>query len=303
MNILIAGGSGFVGTALVKDRLAKGDKVSIVSRKCSKSNLPCHAWDDLTSESLANFDVIVNLAGENIGEKRWSDKRKNEILSSRINTTQKIADLCSQIKENKPLLLNASAIGIYGADDAFQKKVFVESDVTDEPFKPTSFLQKVALAWEEATRVAKKNNIRVVNMRFGVVLDNRGGLLAQLKLPYLLGLGGVVGTGEQLFSWIALDDLLSAIDFVINDKSIIGAVNFVAPCVVTQREFAAIYAAHLKRFCVFKMPAWLLKLFLGQMAEELLLQGVHVKPQVLQNNGFNFKYASLAELLPSKIHQ
>jgi uncharacterized protein (TIGR01777 family) len=291
MKILIAGGTGFIGQALVADRKHKHDEVKIITRYGQQTDYI--NWSDLTINNIKSADVIINLAGANIGEKKWSAERKKIILSSRVETTKKLAGLCAQLGSSAPMLLNASAIGIYGLQETLKNNLPPALDEKTALKPATDFLSEVAQAWEQATAMAKQAGVRVVNMRFSVVLDKSGGVLKQLRLPYLFGMGGKVASGEQAFSWIALSDLINAIDFVITHRELSGAINFVAPQSVKQKEFAKQFAYALNRPSFMITPAWLLKLFFGQMADELLINGQHVVPTALINAGFEFQYPTL----------
>lgn len=296
MEILIGGGSGFIGSALATYLKHKGHHITLVSRGNRYQHYACITWQELTASLLSKFDVVINLAGANIGEKRWTEKRKQEILSSRIDTTNKIVDLCLKLGKQSPRLLNASAIGIYAQQRPKLISPTLGFDETIMVVDKKSFLNQVANAWEQATNPAKEAGISVVNMRFGVVLGNSGGVLKQLRLPYLLGLGGRIGSGEQPFSWVALTDVLRAIDFLLAHPELQGPINIVAPGIVKQKKFARRYAASLNRHAFFPTPAWLLKIIFGQMAEELLLQGQKVVSQRLLEAGFVFEYPDLKSL-------
>ncbi len=292
MKILIAGGTGFIGKALITDRCLRGDQVAVISRH-NNNDVLTYNWSEITARIINDYDVIINLAGENIGKKRWTIKQKQKILSSRIETTSLLADLCAQLGDQAPILLNASAIGVYG----LQQTEVDENTCID---KPTDFLSLVGQTWEKATDSAKQAGVSVVNMRFGVVLGASGGVLKQLYWPYILGLGGKIGAGEQMFTWISLVDLIRAIDYVISHQQLLGAINFVAPNAVKQCDFAKQYANYLHRPCWLSTPAWLLKLLLGEMAEALLLTGQQVLPTVLLEASFKFTHASLSDLLTAE---
>ena len=247
MNIIIAGGSGFIGRNLVKHFLQKKFNITVIGRRQKKivqrfsDDVTPLTWDTLTPDAFKQADVVINLAGATIGEKRWSNARKNEILSSRIITTQTIAKLCAQLGTQAPALFNASAVGVYGLQSAAPQGLppaFDENSAIDFQHAE-DFLAEVARKWELATQLAKQAGVRVVNMRFGVVLDNSGGALSQLKLPFLLGIGGPVGKGQQPFSWVALDDLMRAIDFLMAHPDINGPVNIVAPGCVFRAPYVS----------------------------------------------------------------
>ncbi len=294
MKILIAGGSGFIGSALAA-LLKKNAQVTVLGR-----NLPCAEgslnWQYF--DSVDGYDVIINLAGASVGEKRWSDKRKEMILSSRIGTTLKLAELCAIAKHPKPRLLNASAIGIYGLHQAGSDGLLPTFDDNSVVNLASSadFLAKVATAWEQATSPAVKAGCEVTWLRFGVVLGTQGGALKQLLPTFKMGLGGKIGSGKQIFPWISLHDTVRAIQFII-EKQITGPVCLVAPQVITQRQFAEALAKALHRPCFFPMPSRLIRVLFGEMGEQLLLSGQHVKPSRLQQLGFNFHAPTIEEAL------
>lgn len=310
MDIIIAGGTGFIGRELVDHFVSSSYQVSVISRDAEKifqifgnkvKNLTWKQLQQQGSQSLKGANILINLAGANIGSKLWSVQRKQEILSSRIDTTSQLAKWCSQLGKSAPSLLNASAIGVYGLQEAcvFGLPPALDEKIPIDYNSAPDFLAKVARAWEKATWVAKDAGVRVVNMRFGVVLGKQGGALKQLVLPFKYFVGGKIGSGQQPFSWIALDDLIKAIDFIINHNEITGPINLVAPQSVTQNEFAKLVGKILHRPTKMVLPAWLLKLITGQMAEELLLRGQHVIPKRLLEEGFVFSYDSLEKALVS----
>lgn len=307
MRIVIAGGTGFVGQALVKHFLAKGYEIVVIGRDKNKiqetfgERVTAFPWEDFTNHGkdlIIGSDFVINLAGANIAQKRWTKERKEEIIQSRVVTTKTIADMCATLGKVSPPLFNASAVGIYGLQEPIENslpKSMAEDDAIDFD-NSKDFVSHIVKEWEKATHHARDQGVRVVNMRFAVVLDKKGAL-AKLKTPFSLGLGGPVGTGEQPFSWIALTDLISAIDFLIEKPSISGPVNFVAPQCVSQGEFASTFASILDRPAFFTTPAFLIKKVFGEMGEELLLNGQCAYPKVLLTNGFEFAFPRIEEAL------
>lgn len=297
MNILICGASGFVGQALVKT-LKDQHALTLLGRNINKlkktfgDHQPCMTWDNLTQETLKIFDAVINLAGENIGDKRWSSARKKAILQSRVSTTQKLATLCARLGEHSPRLLNTSAIGVYGLSE---NTVFDEHSTLPKP--PCDFLSEVGQAWEAALLPAIEANVNVTIMRFAVVLSPEGGAMKKLLPSFKLGFGAVLGSGQQAFSWIALEDLTRAISFLLDHPQQHGVFNLVADEVVIQKQFAEKLACTLHRPCFMRMPAGAVKALFGQMGDELLLQGQHVKNTRLASAGFRFKYPTLNDAL------
>jgi len=308
MEVIIAGGTGFVGQYLVKRYLAQGHQVTLIGR--SKANIKqifsdqvkALSWDDVAEQDFAildHIDLIINLAGAGIADKRWSQKRREEIIQSRLMATKCLVDLCSDLGPTSPPLFNASAVGIYGVQpeqaDGLPPALDESTPINFE--HPPNFSSKIVCLWELATQLAIDQGVRVVNMRFGVVLGPGGGALARLLLPFKLFMGGKLGTGKQPFSWVAIEDLASVIDFLYKNNEMSGPINVVSPECVTQHEFARVLAHVLHRSCFMTTPAWMMRLVFGEMAEELLLSGQHVKPSSLLENGFVFQYPKLERAL------
>lgn len=311
MKCLIAGGSGFIGSALIEFWLSQQHEISVLGRDKQKivtqfsDRVRAISWDEFEKNShalLQGFDCVVNLCGANIGEKRWSAQRRAEILQSRIEPTQKIAAALAAM-QHPPRLLNASAIGSYGLQNTQTHNLppaFDEQSALPSP--APDFLSEVAQAWERATQTASHAGVSVVNLRFGVVLAAHNGALAQLAKPFRFGLGAVIGSGAQPFSWIALDDAIRAIDFLAKQPAIVGPVNLVSVQAVSQREFAHTLARVLHRPCLLTIPGWVLKIALGKMADELVLSGQHVVPTRLRELNFRFDYPTLDLALTKIFH-
>ena len=294
MKILIAGASGLIGQALVAAWHDQHDIV-VLGRDVGKLKkvFPKQAaitWAQL--QSVEEFDVVINLAGANIGQGRWTAKRKQVILNSRVTATQQLAALCAKAS-SLPRLLNASAIGGYG----FPAKPQMFDEQSALPNPPQDFLAEVGAAWEGALSETAQAGVPVTKMRFGVVLAKHGGALAKMLPAFKLGLGGPIGSGQQPFSWVSLADVVRAITFLVEHPELTGPVNIVAPDIVTQKHFAQALGKVLHCPAFFPLPAWLVKLQFGQMGEELLLNGVSVKSHKLIDEGFVFQQAALSECL------
>ncbi len=301
MKILIAGATGMVGKALV-EALKKDHSLLLLGRSIEKMKgfFPhAKAIDWKTFESLdrplEGIDLIINLSGENIGEKRWTPRQKRLIVSSRVNATLVLAKACAKHKTHPVRLLNASAIGVYGKQQN-------SDEYSPLPNPPQDFLSEVGAEWEKALAPAENAGVSVVKMRFGVVLSPTGGALAKMLPAFKWGLGGRIGSGTQPFSWISLSDLVRAIEWLISHPEVTGPINLVAPGVLTQENFARVLGEVLHRPTLMVLPDWLVKLQFGQMGEELLLNGTAVKSRVLSEKGFRFLYPTLAEALRAEIN-
>lgn len=293
MRIAITGSTGFIGSALIQWFTSKNHSLTRLVRNASFQD-PHHqiaVWDPqkktINLSSLENHNVVIHLAGENVAQKRWTEEQKTKIKESRVQGTAFLCESLAKLKNPPELLLSASAIGFYG-NRSPQEKI-------DEFSSPgQGFLPEVAQAWEKATEVAQKQGIRVIQMRFGLVLARHGGALSRMLPLFKLGLGGRVGSGKQIMSWIALLEIGPAISHLILHKEISGPVNFVSPEPLSQEEFSQLLAKSLSRPAFFPLPSFMARLLLGEMAEELLLSGAYVIPKRLQASGYSFKFPSLS---------
>ena len=297
-TIVIAGASGTIGTALEKYLLEKGNSVKRLVRR-SESNESEIFWDPknnkLDPKRLTGIDAVVNLAGVGIGDKKWSQKRMDQILQSRIKATELLSETLSGLKsDNGPaVLINASAIGYYGSTGT--------THITEETKQGEGFLALVCSEWEKSTREAEKAGIRVAHARTGVVLSSSGGLLKRLLPLFKLGIGGQIGSGKQMMSWISLRDEISAISWLL-EKEIEGAVNLVSPEPASNLEFTKTLGTLLKRPTILKVPTAALNLLYGkQLVEELMLSSQSVFPKKLLDNNFSFLDASLKDALSYQI--
>jgi uncharacterized protein (TIGR01777 family) len=305
MKVMITGATGFVGRSLVSTLLKKQYQITAVGRSINKikkifnDNVSSLSWDQLDKISADEFDIIINLSGENIAQHYWTKNTKKIIKESRVNSTKQIVDWCLKAKKNKPHLYNASAIGIYGLQKSETSQLPPRlTELTPTPFgNPTDFLSDVGQAWESTAQPLIDNNIPVTFMRFAVILKRDEGMLRKLELPFNLGLGSILGDGQQAFSWIHIDDLIKAILFLIEHPEITGAVNLSAPECVSQKEFTKTLANAMHRPQFLKMPAIMIKLLLGQMGEELLLGGQNIYPERLKQLGFEFLHPDLHSAL------
>ncbi len=299
MKVLIAGGSGFLGKALVSRLLEAGHTASILSRNPSATRqsfpdrVAVEQWDARTVGSwirlVEGADAVVNLTGESIGAKRWTQTQKARILSSRIDSTRAIVEALRQASRRPRVLVNQSAVGYYG------NVPFIPVEEDHPP--GNDFLAHVAVQWETEARKATELGVRVVIPRTGVVLSAQGGALPRLLPPFRFFIGGPLGSGSQWFPWIHLDDEIGAMMFVVEKETIEGAVNFAAPGSVTMKEFCAALGKVLHRPSWAPVPGFVLKLMLGEMAGPLLLHGQRVVPRKLLDAGYAFRFPTVYEAL------
>lgn len=298
MKILIAGASGFIGSELVRD-LSKNHTISVLGRQLEKlekqysPDITKITWDDLSSHDATQYDLVINLCGSNIGAKRWSPTVKKELIESRTITNEKLTKWL--IHGNaKPRFFCANAIGIYGAQD-----ISIDSFDENSPLPNSSedFLQQIGLDWQQSLQSAIDAGIPVTTLRFGIVLKQGEGMLKKLELPFRLGLGSILGTGQQVISWVHYKDLIQALNFLIEHPDITGPVNITAPFPVSQQIFARKLATTLNRPLLFTMPEWFIKAMFGEMGEYLLLKGQKVIPKRLTDLGFAFTYPDIESAL------
>ena len=293
-NLLISGGSGLVGQHLCKSLQEKGYDVAILSRSSKpKTHTPSYYWDinrnDIDIEAINNCDFIIHLAGVNIGEKRWTRKRKIEILNSRVKSIDLIFKNLD--KKNKlKAVISASAVGYYGAHTT--EKIFSETDSSSN-----DFLGETCSLWEQAADKFTGIGIRTVKIRTGVVLSKKGGALAKLKMPIQLGFGSAIGHGRQYMPWIHMDDLCAIYIKALENKEMNGAFNAVAPEHVTNKALTRKMARALhKPFWFPNIPAFIMKLLFGEMAV-MLLSGSRVSSAKIEASGYTFQFPNLESAL------
>jgi len=250
-------------------------------------------WDpeagDIDAAGLKGVGAAVHLAGESIATGRWTAAKKARILESRVRGTRLLAEALAGLKQPPKALVSASAVGYYGNRG--------EETLREESTSGSAFLSEVCRQWEAATEPAADAGIRVVNLRFGVMLSATDGALPRLLTPFRMGVGGRLGSGKQFMSWIAIDDVVGAILHVLTTEALRGPVNAVAPQPVTNREFTKTMGRVLGRPTVFPMPAFAARLAFGQMADELLLCSQRVEPAKLLGSGYLFRFPELEAAL------
>jgi len=290
MNILISGATGLIGSALKEHLQQAGHSVYLLHRGRSTGSFYWNPENNqIHLDENIHLDAAVCLNGVNIGDHRWSQQRKQDIVNSRVQCTRLLSSALAKRFDPPEVFVSGSAIGFYG-DTGDQIK-----DETDGPGQ--NFLSDIVTQWEAAAQPALDKGIRTVFIRSGVVLSPDGGALKKMLLPFKLGLGGKVGNGSQFMSWISLLDEIRAIQFVIEQASISGPVNITAPNPVTNDDFTQALGKALNRPTVLPMPELIVKLLFGEMGELLLLGSNRINSQVLQKAGFKFEHKTVGEAL------
>lgn len=299
MNILIAGASGFIGHALV-NALQKKHNLTVLGRDEAKlaslfPSINKISWDNLSSLNANTIDAIINLCGHNIAASRWNESVKAKIINSRIVPAASLINWALE-QSAKPHFYNASAIGIYGMQAINDEAVFDEDSYIDYQ-QPRDYMSEIGIRWEEALKPAIDAGLPVTITRFGVVLQKNNGMLQKLKPAFYAGLGSVMGHGKQVISWVQIEDVIEAYQFLLDNPNLTGVFNLTSPNPVTQAKFAKILAKAMHRPLLLKTPAFVIKALFGEMGECLILNGQRVKPKRLIENGFSFKFATLDSAL------
>jgi uncharacterized protein (TIGR01777 family) len=300
VNVLIAGGTGFVGSALARFLTQRGHRVSLLSRRPSapRAMSPVYHWDpereELDPNALEGIEAVVNLAGENLAGVRWTPERKRRLVASRVGATAFLVLRLSDRSPTPRTLVNASAIGIFGDRG--------DEVLTEESVPGSGFLADLCRAWEEAALRAREAGARVVVARFGIVLDPAGGALKKLTPIFKLGLGGPLGSGRQWWSWVTLADVLQSIESALMRDELTGPVNVVAPAPVRNRDFARVLGRVLKRPAILPAPEPVLRLALGEAADALL-SSTCVTPRKLLSAGYRFAFEDLDRALASALRR
>jgi hypothetical protein len=293
MDVLVSGSHGFIGSALLPRLRAEGHRVLRLVRGAPEGADDVR-WDPdsdtIDATALEGVDAVVHLAGAGIGDKKWTPARKQLVLESRTRGTGLLARTLAGLAKPPRVLLSGSAVGYYGDRGS--------EELTEESGPGDDFLAQVCQAWEGATAPAAEAGIRVVHLRTGVVLARHGGALQRMLLPFKLGLGGRIASGEQYFSWIALDDHVGAMLHLLGAEFVSGPVNLTAPRPVTNSEFAKALGAAVHRPTVLPTPLFPLKAVYGrELVEHLLVNGQRVLPRVLESSGYEFVHPVLDDAL------
>jgi uncharacterized protein len=294
VKVAVTGSSGLIGSALLVALGGAGhEPLRIVRREPTRPDET--AWDPqartIDAQSLAGVGAIVHLAGYNLGS-RWTESRKRRILESRTLGTRLLAETAARLEPRPSVIVCASAVGFYG-DRA-------DEELTETSSRGDGFLADVVEAWEAAAQPARDAGIRVVHLRQGLVLFRRGGALQRLLLPFRLGLGGRVGSGDQWWSWVAIDDVMGAYLHAL-EHPLSGAVNVVSPEPVRNREFVELLGRVLHRPTLAPFPSFAVRLLLGEMGEELLLSSQRALPVALEASGYEIRHRTLADALTSAL--
>jgi hypothetical protein len=290
MKILITGGSGLIGSNLIP--ILRPCDVAVYTRNVAMAEQilghKIHFLSTLSHlDNLDEYDVVINLAGEPIVAKKWSDTQKRKIEHSRWSITEEIVALINAGEDPPKLLISGSAIGFYGRQ---------QDQIIDENFSTPhdEFSHQLCERWESLANKAQSDKTRVCILRTGIVITRRGGALQKMLLPFKLGLGGPIGDGTQYMSWIHLEDMLRGIAHLITNESCEGIYNFTAPNPVTNEDFSRELAAALSRPCLFRVPEFVLRTMMGEMGD-LVLYGQRVVPNRLQESGYEFIYPEISQ--------
>ena len=288
MNVLVTGSTGLIGSAVAKTLAGDGHQV----RRLRRAPAPAPdttSWNPADGTfapgALDGIEAVVHLAGENIAGGRWTDARKARIRDSRVDGTRRLCAALAELESPPRVLVAASAIGYYGDRG---------DELLDESSAPgAGFLPDVSREWEAAAEAARSAGIRLVHLRIGIVLSRNGGALGQMLLPFRLGVGGVLGSGDQYMSWISISDVVGIVRYALADAALSGPVNAVAPQAVTNREFTRALGTVLRRPTILPAPAFAMRFALGEMADALLLASTRVDPAALRGTAFAFQHPEL----------
>ncbi len=292
MNILLTGGTGLIGSEFIR-QFSDKHSFTVISRDIAKAKDKLGDSANI-AESIAsiknfeNFDAVINLAGEPIADKRWTDTQKKRICDSRWDITAELVSKINSCETPPSVFLSGSAIGYYGSQG--------DRLVTEETCPRDEFTHDLCAKWEAIAQGADQTKTRVVTLRTGVVLTEKGGALGKMALPFKLGAGGTLGSGTQYLAWIHLRDMVRAISFLLEDSACTGAFNLTAPEPVTNKVFSKTLAKALGRPCLFNVPSFVMKIAMGE-SSKMILEGQRVIPQKLTAAGFKFELPTIEEAL------
>ncbi|XP_072024417.1 epimerase family protein SDR39U1-like [Amphiura filiformis] len=289
MQVIIGGGSGFLGTAIRRTLQQNGHKVTIISRTSGADRI---TWNQLEKTGLPECDAVVGLSGENILNplKRWNEQFQNEVRDSRLKTTASLVKAITQSTNPPKVFVNTSAIGIYPSSAT---EVYTE----DFPAKDIDYMTKLCIDWEEAARLPSNHKTRQVIVRTGLVLGKDGGAIQQMIWPFWFGVGGVIGSGTQYFPWIHVDDLSGIFTHAIENDDVTGVLNGVSPKIVTNHGFTKAFGRALCRPTIFPLPGFVVNAMFGPDRGVMLLEGQNVKPKRTLESGYKYRYDDIDEAL------
>ncbi len=294
MKLLLIGSTGLIGTKLKQDLKDKGYRVDCLFHSYREHTPNDFCWNYTSEkaplERFEGYDVVINLAGESVGKGRWNKIKKEKIYSSRIDFTHSLVEIFKNLNLPPKLYMSASAIGYYGDSG--------DNWVTEESPSGQGFLPELCCLWEKQLEALE---MRTVSLRFGVILSTKGGALTRMLPPFRLGLGGKVGTGKQYMSWVSLRDAVQSILFIMEQKTLTGAINIVSPNSCKNIDFTKTLGKVLHRPTLCPFPAFMVKLLLGEMGETLLLASSRVKPSKLLQEKFPFQDVDLQKMLESEL--
>jgi uncharacterized protein (TIGR01777 family) len=298
MKILITGASGLIGKALQESFKQKGHQMLLASRSEAKDDRHIQwsvetGFRDEDLSTLEGLDAVVHLAGENVSGLRWTDEKKKAIRDSRVFGTRSMIETFDKLAEKPKVFISGSAIGFYGDRG--------DEELTESSSAGKTFLAEVCREWESESRRAEDLGIRTVLLRTGIVLSKDGGALATMLTPFKFGVGGVVGDGKQWMSWISLDDVVGIVNFVLENETVRGAVNVVAPNPVSNEEFTKSLGTVLYRPTFLPLPEFAVHMVFGEMGDALLLDSTKVIPKRLTDTGYQFKFTNLREALENAV--
>jgi len=292
VNILLTGGTGLIGSEFIR-QYSHEHEFTVISRNAVKANRKLgdnvKIVESVSSiENFKNFDAVINLAGEPIADKRWTDTQKKIICDSRWDITSELVSKINSCDTPPSVFLSGSAIGYYGNQG--------DKVVTEENSPHNEFTHELCAKWEAIAQSVDQTKTRVVILRTGVVLTEKGGALGKMALPFKLGAGGTLGSGSQYLAWIHLQDMVRAISFLLENSACSGAFNLTAPEPVTNKVFSKALAKSLNRPCLFNVPGFVMKVAMGE-SSTMILEGQRVIPQKLTTAGFSFDFPSIDEAL------
>jgi len=299
-HVLIGGGSGFIGSALSTALRARGDSVTLISRTPGSGRI---TWDHLVRHGLPACDAVVNLAGQHILNlrRRWNAAYRNEVIDSRVETTKKVVKALNESVSPPEVFISTAGKCFYGTRELGAAEPYPELDEESEPMG-LDFPAELVGLWEAAADGVDASRIRHIKLRIGVVLARTGGVLPLLRLPFRLGLGAVIGTGNQLLPWIHIDDMVGVLLHVIDRRETRGRYNAVSPGIVTNREFMASFARRLGRPLIWSVPEWVVRFLVGDERSSILLRGQLVRPRRTLEAGYVFRFPQLEPALRDLIN-